>query len=284
MFWERAQRVGQAVLGVLVYYAAVAAVAWGGALLLPPLQGLSPETLALGWAPIAVGALGVNWVFAKRGWARWRTLGWRGPRAAARGVGGGLALGVTMAAGAVLLAVSVGGASVRLTDEPVTAYVGASAAIVVLLAVPALGEELVFRGYPLARLARATGKVAASLALATVFALAHLVNPEVSAFGIVNIGLAGLVMSAAFFTPGGLPAAWGVHLGWNAGLIVVADAPVSGIGFDVPLLEFAPGGPNWITGGAFGPEGGLSATVVMVAALVWLARRAARANGEGDAA
>jgi hypothetical protein len=79
-------------------------------------------------------------------------------------------------------------------------------------------------------------------------------------------------MSAAFFGRGGLPAAWGVHLGWNAGLGVGVDAPVSGLGLNLPLVEYRAGGPEWITGGLFGPEGGLAATVTFGVALVWFVR------------
>ncbi|NIN55324.1 MAG: hypothetical protein GTN84_19150, partial [Hydrogenophaga sp.] len=58
---------------------------------------------------------------------------------------------------------------------------------------------------PLARLAASVGKVGASVSLALLFAIAHALTPEVTVLGLVNIGLAALVLSAAFFTPGGLP-------------------------------------------------------------------------------
>ncbi|MEE8572380.1 MAG: CPBP family intramembrane glutamic endopeptidase, partial [Gemmatimonadota bacterium] len=138
-----------------------------------------------------------------------------------------------------------------------------------------------FRGYPLARLAVPLGKVGASVALAVVFAGAHLTNPEVSTLGLVNIGLASLVLSAAFFTPGGLPLAWGVHLGWNGGLALGADAPVSGLTFDIPALEFVTERSAWVTGGSFGPEGGIAASVAMAVALIWLSQGSKRA-GKGE--
>jgi hypothetical protein len=40
----------------------------------------------------------------------------------------------------------------------------------------------------------------------------------------------------------------------------------------VPAVEYAPGLHRWVDGGAFGPEGGLVATLVMIAgtlAIVW---------------
>ena len=55
--------------------------------------------------------------------------------------------------------------------------------------------------------------------------------------------------------------AFGAHLGWNATLAALA-APVSGLPFDIPYIDYRMGGPAWLTGGAFGPEGGLLATAV----------------------
>ena len=69
-----------------------------------------------------------------------------------------------------------------------------------------------------------------------------------------------------------MPAAWGAHLGWNAGLGVGVDAPVSGIAFHVPGIEYSAGGAVWIGGGAFGPEGGVIATLVMAAVTIWFGK------------
>jgi len=146
------------------------------------------------------------------------------------------------------------------------------------LVLAALLEELMFRGYPLSRLGEAIGPAAASAILAVGFALAHVRNPAVSGIGLANIALAALVLSAAFFTRGGLAAAFGVHLGWNAGLVFTADAPVSGLRFQLPALEFVPGPHGWWTGGGFGPEGGLAATLMLGAGLAWWMRAARRAR------
>jgi len=177
-----------------------------------------------------------------------------------------------MVFGAIVYAVIAGGARVSISDEPLSAYFVSALGVGFVLMVAALTEELLFRGYPIARLALVVGKVRASITLAAVFLLAHTLNPEATVFGLVNIGLAALVLSAAFFGPGGLAAAWGLHVGWNGGLGIVVDAPVSGVNFEMPMVEFSAGGPGWLTGGSFGPEGGLVSTIAMIAALVWLLR------------
>ena len=50
------------------------------------------------------------------------------------------------------------------------------------------------------------------------------------------------------------------------------DAPVSGLPFRIPLINFDPGNVTWFTGGSFGPEGGVTASVVLLIGCVVLAR------------
>ncbi len=221
---------------------------------------------------VVVAGLVAYGILIATGRTSWATVGWPGIGAAARGFAVALAVGMGMAVAALALALILGDASIHVTTGTMGAYAGAAAELGGVLLVAALAEELLFRGYPLARLSSAMGKTVASIVLAVAFAMAHLANPSVSTLALVNIGLASLVLSAAFFTPGALAAAWGLHWGWNMGLSVV-DAPVSGVTFDLPALDFSVGGPRWFTGGQFGPEGGLVASVVMMSALVLLTRR-----------
>jgi membrane protease YdiL (CAAX protease family) len=191
------------------------------------------------------------------------------------GAGRGLVWGVSLAAITILLCLG-GGAELRWQAGGEERFLAVAVPLAIGLAGAALLEELLFRGFPLSRLARAVGRVVAAVVLAVAFAWAHLGNPEVSGVGLANIGLASLLLAAAFFTGGGLGTATGLHLGWNAGLVFGADAPVSGLRFGLPGLEFAPGPRMWWTGGGFGPEGGLAATLVLAAALVWWTHAAAR--------
>lgn len=198
-----------------------------------------------------------------------------GVRAAARGLGIGVAWGAGLAL--TVLALSLAGGARLLTGAAAgERYLAVALPVGAGLGLAALLEELLFRGFPLARLAAATGPVAASLALAVAFTAAHLGNPALSWLGLANVGLAALLLSAVFFSRSGLPAAVGLHFGWNAGLALAADAPVSGLRFGLPVLEYAPGSRGWLTGGGFGPEGGLAATVVLAGALWWWFRRIER--------
>ena len=99
---------------------------------------------------------------------------------------------------------------------------------------------------------------------ALAFGLLHLGNPGATAFSTVNVALAGVWLGAALFSPGAMPLAWGAHFGWNATLALGFAAPVSGYAFPLPALAYRPGAHAWIDGGAFGPEGGVVSTLVML--------------------
>jgi membrane protease YdiL (CAAX protease family) len=259
-----------AVGAVLGFYSVATVPVFAALALTPPewwegLVGLSLQSCVL-----FVGAVTASALFVGRGWASLEMLGCRRFEQSARGFGMGLGVGLLMAGVAIAFAVLVGGARVSTGEGAFGSYLLRVLGVGLVLLVAAFTEELLFRGYPLSRLAEAVGKVRASLGLAAVFLLAHSLNPEATAFGLVNIGLAALVLSAAFFGPGGLAAAWGLHVGWNGGIGIIVDAPVSGVNLEMPMVDFSSGGPSWFTGGSFGPEGGLVSTVAMAAVLLWL--------------
>jgi membrane protease YdiL (CAAX protease family) len=129
----------------------------------------------------------------------------------------------------------------------------------------AFWEELALRGVPLVLLAGAVGKVPASVLTAAAFGALHANNPGATTLGVINTAVAGLFLAAAFWAPGGIWTATGAHLGWNA-VIATLDAPVSGIPFAMPFIDYHTAGPGWLTGGGFGPEGGLLATLTIIGA------------------
>ena len=193
--------------------------------------------------------------------------------------GRGLLLGGGAAAGALVGAVLVARSHWTHDSGTVGEYLIQVGKTFLVLAPAALSEEVMFRGVPLVLMASAIGRGSALVLVAgLVFALFHSLNPGATALGLGNIALAGIFLGVAFYAPGGLWTAFGAHLGWNATLAAL-DAPVSGLPFDIPLLDFCAGDPSWLSGGRFGPEGGLLATISITVALL-LALRAAR---KGDA-
>src|SRR6267143_589920 len=102
--------------------------------------------------------------------------------------------GVALAAGLLLHALTTGRRGTSWWRAP-----AGPLGVGFLLA--ALSEELLFRGFPLRRLADAIGPWAAMTVLAVGFGLAHLKNPNATAFSTINVALAGVWLSFAFFSP-----------------------------------------------------------------------------------
>ncbi|MFQ5577198.1 MAG: CPBP family intramembrane glutamate endopeptidase, partial [Anaerolineae bacterium] len=92
-----------------------------------------------------------------------------------------------------------------------------------------------------------------------------------------NLGLIGLFAARYALREGGVGGVFGFHAVWNWAQGNVFGLAVSGVsstgGSFITLQE---NGPAWLTGGAFGPEGGVVVTLLLglaTGALVWLGRR-----------
>jgi membrane protease YdiL (CAAX protease family) len=203
-------------------------------------------------------------------------LRWSTARTGAPGMAMGLALGALAAGVALLTAVLVANSHWSRDTGGFGDYLAQVLKTSLVLAPAALSEEVMFRGIPLVLVAAAVGRGSALVLVAgLVFALFHGLNPGVTPLGLGNIALAGIFLGVAFYAPGGLWTAFGAHLGWN-GTLAALDAPVSGLPFSIPFIDYRPGDPVWLSGGRFGPEGGLLATVAITAALLIAVRWAAR--------
>jgi membrane protease YdiL (CAAX protease family) len=197
-----------------------------------------------------------------------------GPRARS-GFALGLLAGALTAGMALLISVMAGHAGWVDDAGTLGDYLRQSLKTIAVLAPAALAEELLFRGVPLVLLAGVFGRGSAVVAISVMFALFHISNPNATPLGLGNIALAGVFLGLAFYAPGGIWTAFGAHLGWNS-LLACLDTPVSGVPFDIPLLDYTAGSPAWLTGGTFGPEGGLAATLALTVAIIVTARWAAR--------
>lgn len=136
----------------------------------------------------------------------------------------------------------------------------------------ALAEELVVRGYPFAVLRQGLGWPAATAITSVAFGLLHLGNPGVTAQAIALVIAAGIWLAMVRLVTGSLVAAWMAHFAWNWWLAAGFHAPVSGLPFPTPGWRLVDAGPDWLTGGTWGPEAGLLSAVGMCAALALLAR------------
>ena len=148
-------------------------------------------------------------------------------------------------------------------------------------------EELLSRGYQLTNLAEGlTGKyikprlaiLMACLLSSVLFGLFHASNPNATLFSTLNICLAGIFLATGFLLTGELAIPIGLHISWNFFQGNVFGFPVSGADFRfATLIQIQQSGPDWLTGGAFGPEGGflgiLSNLLGILLIIFWVKKR-----------
>jgi membrane protease YdiL (CAAX protease family) len=182
----------------------------------------------------------------------------------------GVCLGVAILGAVVLAFVALGWLSWTADDTPGSAPASALSLAAVLLGA-AFVEELLFRGYPFQVLERRFGALVALVATSLAFSAAHGLNPNAAFLPLINIGLAGVLLGVAYWRTRSLWFATGLHMGWNW-VMAVSELSVSGLDFRMPGFDPVLGGPELMTGGDFGPEGGLLVTVASVAAIGWLWR------------
>lgn len=191
------------------------------------------------------------------------------------------AMGVTIGAAelgfVLLLLVLVGSVRYAPDSGSLAGYGAALLNSFTFFAIAAAEEEVIFRGYPFLVLLAGFGAAPAVLITSVMFALAHAGNPNIGALAYLNLFLAGVLFAIALLRTLSLWYATALHLGWNWALATLADLPVSGLErFDTPLYEPVVTGPDWLTGGAFGPEAGVLGTVsigLATAAVMWDTRR-----------
>ncbi len=198
-----------------------------------------------------------------------RGLGFPLNVAGARELGLGLAIGTLAMAGVVAVFAAFGGYRYVPQAGSLGGWIATSGTALVALAIPAASEEALVRGYVFRALQEGPGTWVAVVLTSLVFAALHGSNPGAGPLALVNIGLAGVLLAVAVARTGTLWLATGVHLGWNWVMSGPLDLPVSGLqGLDVPLYDAVVSGPAWVTGGGFGPEGGLAGTLGASLALV----------------
>ncbi|GAC1363162.1 MAG: type II CAAX endopeptidase family protein [Ktedonobacteraceae bacterium] len=132
-------------------------------------------------------------------------------------------------------------------------------------------EEVLCRGWLLqtqgARYRPWGGIIISSL----VFALLHSINSGFSAFAAVNLILFGVFAALYVLYEGSLWGIFGWHAAWNWAEGNVFGTQVSGIhAIGGVLFDLRTTGPGWLTGGAFGPEGGLVVTFILIVGIAVL--------------
>lgn len=192
---------------------------------------------------------------------------------------GGLLVGTAMVTLIVLIQIIGGGSRLELNPSWQVSGMIDRAALhhsteetlltVGLMAIAALFEELLYRGYAFQTLLRGVHPVVPIVILSTLFGLGHWGNPNRTLFSTANTVLAGVWLSVAYLRSRNLWYPTALHLSWNVTLGPLFGLPVSGRLLPAhPLLLTSSGSPVWLTGGSYGSEGGAAATVVLIGAIV----------------
>lgn len=134
-------------------------------------------------------------------------------------------------------------------------------------------EEVLFRGFLLQIIGSRFGVIAGVLVTSILFALLHIFNASLGVIALINLMLFGVF--AAFYTlwEGSLWGVFAVHSFWNWVQGNLFGMEVSGLPVRLEaLIDLKEVGPDWFTGGAFGPEGGIAVTLLLLAgiAVLWL--------------
>lgn len=159
-------------------------------------------------------------------------------------------------------------------SESPAAVVSAMAGGLVLFVLVGFQEELLSRGYQLQNLVEGLNLPWALIISSAIFGLLHIANPSAGWASLVGILVAGLFLAFAWIRTGQLWLPIGLHIGWNFFEGTVFGFPVSGTGGYNLVLQSVRG-PEWLTGGGFGPEAGLVVipALALGAVLIWLYTR-----------
>lgn len=117
-------------------------------------------------------------------------------------------------------------------------------------------EELLSRGYWLQNIEDGWNTGAAVVISSFLFAIAHIANPGFSLMALGGLFLAGVLIAYAYLRTRQLWLPIGFHFGWNLAEGPLLGFPVSGLD-EFRLILQNNLGPDFITGGVFGPEAGL---------------------------
>lgn len=217
------------------------------------------------WTLVGGMLIGHWWTFRMVDPRAWSFVGLHRDALRPRAVAGAALLGAAAIGVPVVVLLALGWLRV-LPAEPGSSL-GAALAMLLLLLPAALWEELLLRGYVFATLREVWGVWRTLLATSVVFGLLHLQNEGATVQSVVLVTLAGIFLGGVRVRTESLYAAWAAHFAWNFVLAAILHAAVSGIGFTTPDYRLVDTGPDWATGGIWGPEGGVMAGLGLVGAI-----------------
>lgn len=230
-----------------------------------------------GFLPIYLGL----WVWLRFSSQRpfW-SLGFENRGALRHTLGGVLVAGLMIAVTAGLAILS--GAEPSKSETPELTALGIGLLSLLAYAVQGPAEEVLFRGWLLPVIGSRYRPWIGVFVSAFVFSLAHAASSGITLLAFLNLFLFGIFAAVYVLTEGGL---WGIcawHAVWNWAMGDLLGFALDGTAHSGLLISIRAPGPNIITGGAFGLEGGLAATAVFLIAIGIIAARSRRVELPGS--
>ena len=135
----------------------------------------------------------------------------------------------------------------------------------------AIFEEILFRGIIFRIIEEKLGSYLALIVSALIFGLLHLANPNSSLINALGLAIqAGLLLASAYIYSRSLWFPIAIHFAWNFTQAGIFGATVSGNSLSKSLLTTKIQGVEWLSGGRFGPEGSIQATIFCLIATIVL--------------
>jgi len=125
----------------------------------------------------------------------------------------------------------------------------------------AVFEEILLRGIIFRIVEEKLGSYFSLAISAIIFGAAHLLNPDSSVISSVCIGIVGFMFGAAYIYSRSLWLPIAIHFSWNFVQSGIFGAITSGNEKTSSLFNVKISGAEILTGGAFGPEGTIQATL-----------------------
>jgi membrane protease YdiL (CAAX protease family) len=143
-------------------------------------------------------------------------------------------------------------------------------------------EEILTRGFMMTAFKTTRNRVVIFTGSALIFSLLHLTNSNVTPLSLINIFLVGILFAYMFLKTGKLWAPIGYHITWNFFQGNVFGINVSGGSYGASVITTKLTGVEWITGGAFGAEGGIAVTAVILFGIIFVHFAVKKPDAEGE--
>ena len=263
--WRPPPDVLRSLLRVVVFAVATFLLWWASATVIVPfVDALVASALSLGFAVIVSTAFMMR-VYELRAFSQ---VGLFGNRTGLVHLGVGVALGSGSSLAIVAIQWTCGWVRFERAPNP-DGWLPTLSFGVVVLVFGAVGEELLFRGYGFQQLVRCLGPWFSILSTSVLFGWAHTANPGFTRVGMINTALFGVVFGYAWWRTRDLWLPLGMHWAWNFSLATIG-VNVSGLKIRLLGISFVSTAPGPWSGGDYGPEASLLATIMLIGAVIFL--------------